>query len=270
MKSRSVIFVALNVLRFISAIALILVFSSQIVVLVNDIQVIQSLTQPQVIVQSSNTTQDFGDFEGVANDSMADCDYLDGSTIPNQPAGAFWAVVNRFLIIFEIIILFFSEIGWPQKFFTNYFPMLGRDFGLGVVGVFECLIGASVLSHHIATFPLVSAFFLFSIGCLNIIAGLVWRESSRSRRSISEWKERVPDLETAAARAAKLSPIGQPMSMDQKAPISGASRPYAWGSAAVAGKTPFISKPIQARDPFSSPSSSIGKGADLPDYEGDA
>lgn len=29
-----------------------------------------------------------------------------GSTVPNQPAGVFWAVVSSLLIIFQIIILF--------------------------------------------------------------------------------------------------------------------------------------------------------------------
>lgn len=62
-----------------------------------------------------------------------------GSTVPNQPAGVFWAVVNRLLILFQVVVLILSEMNWPQAFFTNYFPVLGKDFGLGALGIFECL-----------------------------------------------------------------------------------------------------------------------------------
>ena len=46
---------------------------------------------------------------------------------------------NRSRIIFEIIALFLSEVGWPQKFFATFFPVLGPDFGVGALGIFECL-----------------------------------------------------------------------------------------------------------------------------------
>jgi hypothetical protein len=92
-----------------------------------------------------------------------------GSTVPNQPAGVFWAVVNRLLILSQVVVLIFSEISWPQAFFNSFFPVLGKEFGLGALGIFECLIGAAVLSHHVEAFAMVSAFFLFSIGCLNIL-----------------------------------------------------------------------------------------------------
>ena len=61
------------------------------------------------------------------------------STVPNQPAGAFWAVLNRLLIICQIILLILSEVGWPQKFFSRFFPVLGYDFGLGALGIIQCL-----------------------------------------------------------------------------------------------------------------------------------
>jgi len=62
-----------------------------------------------------------------------------GSTVPNQPAGVFWAIVNRLLIIFQIIALIFAEVGWPAVFFERYFPVLGRSFGLGALGIFQGL-----------------------------------------------------------------------------------------------------------------------------------
>lgn len=29
--------------------------------------------------------------------------------------------------------------GWPAGFFDYYFPVLGSDFGLGALGVMQCL-----------------------------------------------------------------------------------------------------------------------------------
>jgi hypothetical protein len=50
-------------------------------------------------------------------------------------------------------------------------------------------IGATVLSHHTDDFSLVSAFFLFSLGCLNILLGLIFREKAKTKRSILSWRE---------------------------------------------------------------------------------
>jgi hypothetical protein len=189
MQTRAMIFIGLNAVRFLSLVGLILTFASSIVVLVSDIHAIQRAGQPQLI-DANSTESEFLD--------AAEClDYLEGSTVPNQAAGAFWAIVNRFLIIFEIMILFMSECGWPSRFFATYFPVLGPDFGVGALGIFECLIGAAILSHHINDFALVSAFFLFSVGCINILVGLIFRESSRTRRSLMEWHDtKTPKLPT--------------------------------------------------------------------------
>jgi len=37
-----------------------------------------------------------------------------------------------------------SEISWPIKFFNRYFPVLGSEFGLGALGIFQCLCVASI------------------------------------------------------------------------------------------------------------------------------
>jgi len=62
-----------------------------------------------------------------------------GSTVPNQPAGAFWAVLNRLFIIAQVVVLILSEFGFPAKFFNVYFPVLGKDFGLGALGLIQML-----------------------------------------------------------------------------------------------------------------------------------
>ncbi|KAI0636443.1 hypothetical protein C8Q77DRAFT_1092769 [Trametes polyzona] len=165
---RAYFFIGLNVVRLLSIISMLLVFASSIFVLVNDVQAVNRSMK--------------------SNTGMTDCDYIEGSTVPNQPAGVFWAVVNRLLIIFQVVVLILSEVGWPASFFARFFPVLGPDFGLGALGIFQCLIGATVLSHHVDDFTLVAAFFLFALGCVNMLVGLVFRERAKAKRSILSWR----------------------------------------------------------------------------------
>ncbi|GJJ09370.1 hypothetical protein Clacol_003592 [Clathrus columnatus] len=189
------LFIILNIIRALSLIGLLLVFSSNVVVLADDIKAVN-----RFVAEGSNNMNMTG-----PDGTIIDCnlDYIEGSTVPNQPAGVFWAVVNRLLILFQVIVLILSEMNWPQAFFNNYFPVLGKDFGLGALGIFECLIGAAVLSHHVETFAMVSAFFLFSIGCVNIFMGLLFRGKGRYKRSFTAWKDNKPILPS-------VSDIGRP------------------------------------------------------------
>ncbi|KAF8350420.1 hypothetical protein F5887DRAFT_856562, partial [Amanita rubescens] len=45
-----------------------------------------------------------------------------------------------------------------------------------------------ILSHHVDDYTLVSAFFLFSMECLNMLLGLVFRKSAKDMRSILSWR----------------------------------------------------------------------------------
>lgn len=87
--------------------------------------------------------------------------------MPNQPAGAFWAVLNRLLIIGQTVVLILSEFGWPASFFNRYFPVLGKDFGLGALGIMQCLY-VTVLTLNMAFIDLVTTglvlpFFLIAL-----------------------------------------------------------------------------------------------------------
>ncbi|KAH9484408.1 hypothetical protein JR316_0003889 [Psilocybe cubensis] len=168
----SVLFMGLNAVRVLSLISLILVFASTIVVMVTNIKAVNA----------------FEANKGSDNSTMLNCDYIEGSTVPNQPAGVFWAVVASLLILFQTIILFLSECTWPMKFFDKYFPVLGTNFGLGPLGIFQALISTQILSHHVDDFTLVSAFFLFAIACINMLLGLIFREKAKSKRSITSWR----------------------------------------------------------------------------------
>ncbi|KAJ3785751.1 hypothetical protein GGU10DRAFT_353999 [Lentinula aff. detonsa] len=171
---RAYIFIGLNVTRALSVIAMLLVFSSSIEVMVTNIKAVNYYEAHK---GDNNATM-----------SAMNMDYIAGSTVPNQPAGIFWAIVSSLLIIFQTVILILSECSWPISFFDHFFPVLGSGFGTGALGIFQCLIGAQILSHHVDEFALVSAFFLFSLGCLNMLIGLIFRESAKSKRSVTSWR----------------------------------------------------------------------------------
>jgi hypothetical protein len=175
--AKAYVFISLNAIRALSIIALLLVFSSSILVMVDDIEAVNAFVNGG---SNSNSTINYA--------------YIQNSTVPNQPAGVFWAVLNRLLIIVQTVVLILSELGWPAAFFDHYFPVLGSNFGVGALGVMQCLIGASVLSHFVKVFPLVSGFFLFSIGCLNILIGLIFRERVKSTRSILSFRDKAEDV----------------------------------------------------------------------------
>jgi len=199
---RGYVFIGLNIIRLLSIIGLLLVFASSIFVLVTDIEAFNDFTKAK---QAGDITAE----------ALSDCDYIDASTVPNQAAGIFWAVVNRLFIIFQVIILILAEIGWPSRFFERFFPVLGPNFGLGALGIFQCLIGAAILSHHTDDFTLVSAFFLFSIGCLNMVVGLIFREKAKARRCILTWrnesKEVLPSVNDSRAFMRSPTPTVKPM-----------------------------------------------------------
>jgi len=193
-------FIFLNAVRVLSLITLLLVFVSNILVLVDDADAIKKQRQQSTEESSDSTSTN-------STTVIQSCDYLQSSTIPIQAAGEFWAITNRCLILVQVIILAFSEIGIPQSLFQNFIPFLAEDSGFFPVGLFQALLGAQILSHHLTTFPMVSAFLLFSVGCLYIICAIFFRKHPRQSRSILGWrrsiKERLPttaaDLEREAS-----------------------------------------------------------------------
>lgn len=178
---KTYIFFGLNAARVLSIVSLLLVFASSIFVMVNDIEAVNSYES----ASQSNST---------ASVDLASCDYIENSTVPNQLGGVFWAIVNRLLIIFQVVILIMSEVGWPMPLFDRFFPVLGSNFGLGALGIFQGFMGAAVLSQHVDDFTFVAAFFLFVVGCLNMLLGLIFRESAKERRSITSWRDGKKDI----------------------------------------------------------------------------
>ncbi|KAI9455302.1 hypothetical protein F5148DRAFT_1277238 [Russula earlei] len=251
---RGYIFIGLNLARVLSIIACLLVFASSFVTMVHDVEAVNTLLQ----AEKSNAT--------VAA-SLLDCDYIAKSTVPNQPAGEFWAVLNRLLIIFQIIALILSEFGWPEAFFARFFPVLGPDFGLGPLGVMQCLIGAAILSHHVDDFALVSAFFLFSLGCLNILLGLIFREKAKAKRSVTSWRDHAksvlpPPVHRATSSASTLygPTLSEKKSFGSRLSVRFAGYGFGRQGEKEAGKKGFlISKPVEALPRYAGPNrASVG------------
>jgi hypothetical protein len=213
-------FLGLNAVRALSILTLILVFASSIMVMVDDIKAVcRGIKMP------SGTLTDAS-----GNKFDVDYDYFEASTVPLQPAGVFFAILNRLFIIGQCIFLVLAEIGLPQGFFVNFFPVLGPNHGVGILGAMQVFLGAAVLSHHAPTFALVSAFFLFAIGCLNILLGLIFRAKIHERRALLSWHNEAPALPnyverhatgTSAATDAASSSFGSKKSSDPEKAESG-------------------------------------------------
>jgi len=253
---RGYVFIGLNGIRALSIVGLLLVFCSNVVTLAHDIEAVNRFHGSSNSATGNTTTVD------------TNSDYIAGSTVPNEPFGVFWAVLNRLLIIGQVLILILSEIGWPSAFFNRFFPVLGDDFGLGALGIIECLIGAAVLSHHVDTFTLVAAFFLFSIGCLNMLVGLIFRQSAKTKRSFTAWRDHAKsalpthvagvDVRSVASNApsfvsgmfpGKEEPNEQP---PMAGPSSGGSGFGLKGEKAAGLKGFFISKPLESLPRYAS------------------
>jgi hypothetical protein len=56
-----------------------------------------------------------------------------------QPGGSMFAIINHLFIIFQVILLFLSEISWPASFFDNFIPVLGAQHGVGILGFMQIL-----------------------------------------------------------------------------------------------------------------------------------
>ncbi|KAK7688653.1 hypothetical protein QCA50_008191 [Cerrena zonata] len=245
----TVAFFGLNAVRALSILTLLLLFASSVVTMANDIKAVNAFVAASKQSSSSNSTaEDCADGQ---------CDYIEGSTVPNQPAGAFWAVMNRLLIIFQAIILILSEVGWPAPFFDSYFPVLGPNFGLGALGIIQGLLGAAVLSHHVDEFSLVAAFFLFSIACINMVLGLILRQKAKAMRSIRAWRAAkkgvLPNPATAAGPYPGIAPTYTGNSEKMSAmPTGGSTNSRAGmgfgrqGLKAAEAKGYFVQKPEEA------------------------
>jgi len=208
-------FIGLNILRALSLVALILVFVSNILLIVHDFNIVNNSgdSSAQVTTGTNTTgTNTTGTNTTHASEGPLEYQYVPGSTVPNTGSGLFWATGNRILLLLQILLLIFSEIGWPNAFFARFLPPFSDDYGVAPIGVLECLIGAQVNSHAVDKFSMTAAFFLFAIGCIYFILAVISDKRIKAYRAILSWRDRevLPktsaDLANVATESAQVSP----------------------------------------------------------------
>lgn len=192
-------FFILNALRGLSMISLLFVFIANIVIMAQDIQAIQ---------------------HGVTDKDHEDCDYIENSGVPNQPAGAFRAFFIIALNIVEVMVLFLSETGFPPNLFKKWIPCLESESSLVGLGVLEVLLAAQMMSHFMDSFPLVACFFLLIAGILNILT--MYFDRPRFYRTIAYWRSRKASGQTATME----SGLSHSYSQSHRAPTSAAPSVY--------------------------------------------
>lgn len=170
---KAYLFIGLNAVRALSILTLLLVFSSSstqsfllqyivhgltrllsstVLVMVNDIHAIKKG------YSSGTNGNDTVTING--EEFYYDCDYLENSTyvflvldsplcfthvtafnnsVPHQAGGAMFAIINRLFIIFQCILFTASELSVAEGFFANFIPVLGPQFGVGILGALQVL-----------------------------------------------------------------------------------------------------------------------------------
>jgi hypothetical protein len=88
-----------------------------------------------------------------------------------------------------------------------------------------------VLSHYVDTFTLVSAFFVFSVGCLHILLGFIFSSSARAKRSVTSWRDQVdPPLPSYTPGSATPRTLANPPSLVWGEKKAGSSSPSGAGT----------------------------------------
>ena len=72
-------------------------------------------------------------------------------TAPSRANGRDRPGCNQSVIITRVTILAFSEMDLFPQLFDKFFPVVGPEFRLGPLGIFQCLIGGTRISHYAAS-----------------------------------------------------------------------------------------------------------------------
>ncbi|EST06466.1 hypothetical protein PSEUBRA_004366 [Kalmanozyma brasiliensis GHG001] len=157
-------FIGLNALRLVSLVTVILVFTTLVMGLVEDIRDYHN----DAIMDSAQAD---------------DCAYVPGTSIPMQTWGIFWVEIHRALLMLGVISLFLAELSWLgisrlESAARVWVPVLSRTHGLAALGAVQVVVATSILSHYLDVFPLVVSWMLFVIGILYLALGLIFHAYS--------------------------------------------------------------------------------------------
>ncbi|SPO21126.1 uncharacterized protein UTRI_00603 [Ustilago trichophora] len=153
-------FIGLNALRLVSLVVIILVFTTLIMGLIEDVR-------------------DYHNDANMDEARIEDCAYVPGTSIPMQTWGIFWVEFHRALLLLGVVALFFAELSWfgisrLEQASQIWFPILSRTRGLAALGCVHVVIATSILSHYLDEFPLVVSWMLFIIGLCYLCLGIAF------------------------------------------------------------------------------------------------
>lgn len=133
------------------------------------------------------------------------CAYVGNTSVPRTVGGILFNALNRIFCCFILLFMLVAEAPPPfkavERFWAYAFPPFGEHFSTGVLGLTQIFIGCTALtlpsvdlSTHeqpeltiglrISGFPQVAGWFLFILGCLNMLFGLAFGSSIKSIRSV--------------------------------------------------------------------------------------
>ncbi|PWZ01470.1 hypothetical protein BCV70DRAFT_215932 [Testicularia cyperi] len=171
MVTAKIAFVALNLLRLISLVGLVLLLTTLIIGLVEDVDA-------------------FHNDETMDEAVREDCAYVPGTSIPMQTWGIFWVELHRMLLMIAAVCLFLSECGWLgihrlDRLAEQWMPLLTTERGLAALGAVHVVVAISILSHHLDEFPMIVSWILFVVGVLYLTCGAAFhRRRLRDVRSL--------------------------------------------------------------------------------------
>ncbi|GAA5881719.1 hypothetical protein JCM3774_005967 [Rhodotorula dairenensis] len=129
-------------------------------------------------------------------DASSACAYVGGTSIPKGGGGALFATLERIFAALILLLMLFSELCPPfpplsrparlvDRFWRSFFPPFSDRYGVGVLGAVEVFVSCQVLSHATTGWIQVSAWFLFIVGILNMLAGLAFGARLKVIRSLA-------------------------------------------------------------------------------------
>jgi hypothetical protein len=94
----------------------------------------------------------------------------------------------------QLLVLIWSEIGIPARFFSQWIPVLDNDSSLLALGIFEGAIAIGFLSQFLEPFPLAAGFILLIAGILNISVCMI--QAPRQIRAFTYWRAKKEQQST--------------------------------------------------------------------------
>ncbi|GAA5981486.1 hypothetical protein JCM11641_004779 [Rhodosporidiobolus odoratus] len=151
-----------------------------------------SASQPFSTALPTATNTASSSFARASAEGRESCAYVGGTSIPKTAGGVVFSTLERISCAMILLLSLVSELPLPSKlylpatrFWASTFPSFGPHHGVGVLGLIQVFLGCVVLSHAVTGWVQVSAWLLFIVGVLDLLAGLTFGPRLNPLRSLS-------------------------------------------------------------------------------------